>query len=248
MNPCVSVVMTTYNRAKILPRAVSSVLNQDYNNIELIIVNDKSDDDTLDVIKKLQKQDDRINFINRQISAAEEQKNGQYAVEPANDGLKIAKGKYISHLDDDDLFCKGKIRVGVDFLENNSLIGLVYGDFILCDIDSNRKEIIGATNRKDVDYDYLLKYGNYFGNMEVMYRRAIYEDIGKWSFDISGGRDKRMGRIGADYNYWLKIAKKYSIKYLPFIMGVTIDREHPDYWNPNIEAEDLSMRIKSCMN
>src|SRR6056297_2055943 len=94
IEPLVSVNLTTYNRAHLLHRAIKSVLNQAYKNLEIIIVDDGSDDNTYEVLENLGKNDNRINYIkhakNRGNAAAR------------NTALKNSSGEYIAFMDDDD--------------------------------------------------------------------------------------------------------------------------------------------------
>lgn len=98
--PFFSIVIPTYNRREKLLKAVKSVLNQSYKEFELIIIDDGSGDETSEAIKKID--DTRIKFI------VHEQSKGANAAR--NIGINLARGKYISFLDSDDLFLKHKLR------------------------------------------------------------------------------------------------------------------------------------------
>ena len=106
--PLVSVIMTTYNRAAMLPRAIESILNQTMSDLEFIVVDDGSTDDTMSVLAKYQRQDSRIVLLqqsNSGLSAAR------------NLGIQRACGKYITLLDDDDYCRPDRVKVQTDFLE-----------------------------------------------------------------------------------------------------------------------------------
>ncbi|MCL5408450.1 MAG: glycosyltransferase [Candidatus Omnitrophica bacterium] len=107
--PLVSIIIPTYNRADLLPRAINSCLNQTYKNLEIIIIDDGSTDNTEQVVKIFK--DERIVYI----------KNERNKGIPAtrNVGLKIAKGKFIGFLDHDDEFLPEKIEKQVNSLINN---------------------------------------------------------------------------------------------------------------------------------
>lgn len=96
MDDLVSIVMPVYNTSQYLEKSILSVINQTYRNIELIIVDDKSTDNSVDIIKKYAKLDNRIVPIYRK------QNEGLSA--SRNSGIKIARGKYITFMDSDDLF------------------------------------------------------------------------------------------------------------------------------------------------
>ncbi len=114
MNKLVSVVIPTYKRSSMLIRTIESVLNQSYDNIEIIVVDDNNDDNyRKDTENKL------IKYIsNPKIKYIKHERN-LGGCEARNTGLKEAKGEYICFLDDDDIIYKDKIEKQVEFLENN---------------------------------------------------------------------------------------------------------------------------------
>jgi len=117
MKPTVSIVIPAYNASKYIGECIESILNQTLQDFELIIVNDCSTDDTLDTIKKYT--DKRIIIINN---------NTNYGVAKSlNDGIKIAKGKYIAIMDSDDVMIPERLQITYDYLENNKKVFLVGG-------------------------------------------------------------------------------------------------------------------------
>ena len=101
----ISVIIPTYNRAKLLPRAVESVLNQTYQDIELIIVDDGSTDDTMEWVRGIK--DDRVRYA---------QLNHQGACAARNHGISIARGEYIAFQDSDDIWFMDKLEKQLAFL------------------------------------------------------------------------------------------------------------------------------------
>lgn len=93
-NPKITVIMSVYNEEKYLNKAVDSILNQSLEDIEVILINDKSTDSSLDILKDYASKDDRITLINNE-------KNLGLGTS-RNNALKIAKGEYISFVDGDD--------------------------------------------------------------------------------------------------------------------------------------------------
>ncbi|MCM8756456.1 MAG: glycosyltransferase family 2 protein, partial [Candidatus Omnitrophica bacterium] len=115
-SPLVSVVIPTYNRAYSLKRAIESVINQTYKNLEIIIIDDGSSDNTEEIVSDFK--DPRIQYIhhlqNRGISSAR------------NTGIKNSKGDLIAFLDSDDEYFPQKIEKNVEvFLNCSARIGLV---------------------------------------------------------------------------------------------------------------------------
>ena len=116
-NPKVSAIITTYNRAALLPRAIRSVLAQTYEDFELIIVDDCSTDDTPDVMRTLV--DSRIRVVRHADNM------GQSAA--INTGIRLARGEYIAFLDDDDEWVETKLSRQVRALDaSDPRVGLVY--------------------------------------------------------------------------------------------------------------------------
>lgn len=117
--PLVSIITPTFNRAHILPRAVKSVLQQTHDNFELIIIDDRSGDNTREVVEALMQADKRISFIQLE--------NNKGASAARNAGLSAAKGDYITFIDSDDEYDIRKIeRQLAKFLETtDDKLGIV---------------------------------------------------------------------------------------------------------------------------
>jgi len=111
-NPLVSVIITTYNRVKLLEETLDSVRNQTYSNIEIIVVSDASNDGTDLFIQKIS--DLRMKYFKL------EHNSGLPAVS-RNHGLKYANGEYIAFCDDDDIWIKTKIEKQLKKIENHDI-------------------------------------------------------------------------------------------------------------------------------
>lgn len=109
--PTVTIVMSTYNRAPIVPAAIESVLGQTYKDFEFIIINDGSPDETADVLKTYAKLDPRI------IVLTNTQNLGLIA--SLNKGLAAARGKYVARIDDDDQMLPERIEKQVDYMQTH---------------------------------------------------------------------------------------------------------------------------------
>lgn len=112
----VSVIIPTYNRSTLLVKAIKSLQSQSYKNIEIIVVDDCSIDDTSKVVKKFN--DERIIYVRHDIN-----KGGS---EARNTGIKMATGKYIAFLDSDDQWLPEKIEKQLLIFQQNTETGLVY--------------------------------------------------------------------------------------------------------------------------
>jgi len=105
----VSVIIPTYNDADVLSRAIESVLNQTYKNLELIVVNDASEDNTEEVVESYKKNDSRVKYFEH-----EENKGGSGA---RNTGIKNSSGEFIAFLDSDDEWLPKKLERQISLLK-----------------------------------------------------------------------------------------------------------------------------------
>jgi len=127
--PLVSVVMTAFKATELIEVAVNSILKQSYRNIELIIIDDASPDNTYDLIKRMAQKDPRIKPTRL------EQNGGTYVAK--NHGLQLALGKYVAFHDSDDWCHRDKIKIQVEQLESSTgLIGCTT-EYIRVDENSN---------------------------------------------------------------------------------------------------------------
>ena len=126
--PEVSVVIPTYNRSHLLQLTLQSVEEQTFKDLEIIVVDDGSKDNSREVIRQLQKHDNRIVYIyqvNQGASAAR------------NTGIRNSHGKYIAFLDSDDLWKPAKIEKQLIAFNANKDVDVVYVNYINVDINGN---------------------------------------------------------------------------------------------------------------
>jgi len=193
MKPIVSVIITTFERPRYLAEAIESVLSQDFIDLELIIVNDASaDKKTEEIILFYKDQDQRIKYIKNE--------RNLNSVRSLNIGLKLASGKYIAILDDDDTWLyKGKLKEQVNFLEQNTEYVLIGTNIIA--INSETGLEISRSNYT-LDDDRIRKtilLNNPFAHSSVLYRKETALSV--------GGYDEELKR-GKDYDLWLKLGTK----------------------------------------
>lgn len=114
----VSVNLTTYNRAHLLPRALDSILNQSYQDMEIIVVDDCSEDNTAEVVKNYIKKDARIKYFCHEVNSGN--------AKARNTALEKCKGAYVAFMDDDDEWIDNrKIEKQVNILNSNHNVGVV---------------------------------------------------------------------------------------------------------------------------
>ena len=157
MNDLVSVIMPSYNTAKYIAASIDSVLAQTYKNLELIIVDDCSTDDTEAVIAGFS--DERIRFYKNE-------KNSGAAIS-RNRALREAKGKWIAFLDSDDLWTPDKLEKQIGFMEKNGY-HMSYADYRIC--QSGVWENVKRTAPNRMTLRKLYNYC-YFSTITVIYDR-----------------------------------------------------------------------------
>jgi len=120
----VSVIITTYNGEKFIARTLKSVLDQTYKNLEIIVVDDDSTDNTPKIVKKIQKEAEKKGIKLKLIRL---RKNSGGPAIPRNIGIKNAKGEFIAILDHDDIYYPENIAKKVEILESHPEINIVTG-------------------------------------------------------------------------------------------------------------------------
>lgn len=182
----VSIITPTYNCGKFIGRTIESVLAQTYNNWEMIIVDDRSTDDTKSIVEKYAVRDDRIKYC------LLEQNSG--AAVARTTAMKMAAGAYMAFLDSDDIWLPEKLEKQLDFMEKT---GYAFTCTAYEQIDEDDK-LIGKTIKTVVKTDYnRLLLDCPVGNSTVMYN---VEKMGK--FEVPNIRKRN------DDALWLAMLKK----------------------------------------
>lgn len=195
--PAVSVVLPTFNRSHLIGNAIKSILDQTYQDFEIIIVDDASTDNTKDVV--LSFSDERIRYMrlntNMGVSAA------------INKGINSAKGTFIGLIADDDTWTSSKLERQVStFNKGNPKLGLVYCGAIKRDSSGNIYKIHPIA-RGDI-YNRLLKRDYTCGSGTWLVRRACFFDERVGLFDESL-------HAREDYEMAVRISKYYHVDFVP---------------------------------
>lgn len=187
--PLISIITPSYNQSDYLEMSMLSVLNQDYPNLEYIVVDGNSTDGSQEIIKK---------YADRFAWWVSEKDNGQ--ADAFNKGLSHANGKYIGWLNSDDLYLEHAITEAVEILEMNPDIAFVFGDVQSINQDGEITNIMKYGNWDILD---LMKF-KIIGQPAVFMRKDLLVSI--------GGLDPTFHFL-LDHQLWLKLASKASIKY-----------------------------------
>ena len=164
--PTVSVIIPTYNRAHLIGRAIQSVLNQTYQDFEIIVVDDASKDNTEEVVKSFR--DERIIYLRHE--------NNRGAQTARNTGIKAAKGGWIAFLDSDDEWLPQRLEVELS-LAHKTGVSVVYSECYIKRSNDSELKIFGIRHKSGDIYRDLLKYpGPMFQGLLV--KRECLERIG----------------------------------------------------------------------
>jgi glycosyltransferase involved in cell wall biosynthesis len=188
--PRVSVVMPSLNQAEFIRCSIDSVLNQDYAPIELIVIDGRSSDGTVDILKEY---DDRLRWVS-------ESDAGQ--TEAINKGFCMATGEVIGWLNADDLYLPGAVRTAVDFLIGRQSADLVYGDADHIDRDGR---IIAPYPTEPFSLS-RLQETCFICQPAVFLRRRVFDRVGLLDEYFSSAMD---------YEYWVRIARRGEVAYCP---------------------------------
>ena len=187
--PKVSVIIPTYNREKFIERSIRSVLDQTYQDFEIIIVDDGSTDNTRKVLGPYTGKLKYIYQENEGSSAAR------------NRGIKESIGGYIAFLDSDDIWMPEKLALQVDILDKNKNIGIVYSKMFMF---NEKGERIGTKPERATGRNFteLIEIAGDIPTSSVLTRREC--------FDKAGLFDKDLPTI-QDFDMWLRISEYYDI-------------------------------------
>jgi len=183
-----------------LGETIDSILNQTFKDFELIVVDNYSTDNTEEVVRSYN--DKRIRYFKNK-------NNGLLAVN-RNFAIKKSKGDYIAVCDDDDLWMPGKLEKQLAEFEKDKEIGLVCTNGFSFD-ESGERGGLGKSRNEYFSFEKLL-IDNTIACCSVMIKRNILDDVG-W-FDESQDIT-----TGEDYELWLRIAKKYKIRYISTLLA-----------------------------
>ena len=192
--PVISVVIPTYNRAHLIKRAIDSVLSQTYQDFELIIVDDGSNDNTEDIVKNIN--DDRIRYIrhnkNKGSSAAR------------NTGIENSKGEYIAFLDSDDVWLEKKLEKQMKvFSASGPEIGVIHCGIQYIDYETQKplKQWIIKDNINEKVFN---TFGAAPGTPTMLIRKSVLMDVGFFDESIPAHEETDLSiRLAQKYKYKL---------------------------------------------
>jgi glycosyltransferase involved in cell wall biosynthesis len=200
--PLVSVVIPAYNASRYVEDALKSVLGQNYPSLQVIVVNDGSTDNTLEVLSRFK---DRIQIID---------KVNEGSATARNAAFRVARGKYIAFLDSDDFWLPGKLETQIRYMEAAPSVGVTYGLF---DKRTESKDEKIDMEKTFADFEYLTASHD----AELIpdwsgwiYRKMLFESLPHTITVVMradlvanvGYFDEGLRR-GQDYDYWIRLSR-----------------------------------------
>ena len=220
--PKVSVVLPVYNGSEYLAQSIESVLNQTFQDFELIIVDDCSTDDSGLIAQKYAKADARITYIKNQTNLK--------LPNALNKGFACAQGVYLTWTSCDNVYLPNAFQRLLDILESEPDVALVYSSMEIIDAEGKLISFVQAGDPKD------LIFRNVVGAC-FMYRKTIADQAG--AYDPSA-------LLCEDYEYWLRIARIGELKEIPEVLYQY--RIHGNSLSANRLGEIISRGIRVQKN
>jgi hypothetical protein len=197
----VTVVVSCFNYGRFLPQAVESALTQEGVDVDVIIVDDASTDDSLEIARALQRADERVTVLAHP--------HNQGVVETFNDGAQRAKGEFVVRLDADDILVPGSLDRSIQVGRAYPSVGLIYGHPLHFDgttLPSPRSNVTGWTIWPGLEWltDRCRSGTNVITSPEVVMRRSVLSEVGP----------QAPLRHTHDMEYWLRFAAFADVAYV----------------------------------
>lgn len=196
MNELVSVIVPVYNRAHLVTETIQSILSQTYEFVEIILINDGSTDGSLPLLRDYEARfPDKILIIDQP---------NQGQIVARNNGIKMAKGRYIAFLDSDDVWVKNKLERQLPLFESG--VGLVFSGTEVIDEAGNTIRVEYADNDLSGNiFPQLLVQNRMTGGTVVVTAEAL-TNVGVFCTDF---------KAAENWDLWLRICKIYSSRVVP---------------------------------
>ena len=207
--PLVTIGAANFNNSRYVIESLESIKKQTYPNIELIVVDDASKDDSPELIEQwLKTYEKPYRYIRHETNGG--------VCKTCNDLITNANGKYISLIGTDDLYVPEKISKQVAVLENDPSAAMVYTDTYLIDENGRRKLGTLMTALLKCPFEFApsgdilneLQQMNFVHGLSMLIRKSVYEEIGGYDEDLPF----------EDYDMNLRIAKRYKVRFMEDIL------------------------------
>ena len=204
--PFFSVIIPTYNRSKSIKSAINSILNQSFQDFEVVVVDDGSTDNTRDVVSLLMENDNRIRYFYKE--------NEERSI-ARNYGISNARGKYVNFLDSDDMAYPQHLELGYLLLRKNNFPEVGHMGFELIDPSGNKLVV-----RNEFDHTFKIKliHDNILHGNAILIRQDVVRVI---NFIPSP-----YAILAEDWYLWLRLASRYVFHFDNSVTVAIIQHEH----------------------
>lgn len=192
----VSIIVTNYNYGKYLPEAIESALSQTYQNKEILVVDDGSTDNSVEIIRKYP-----VKLITKS--------NGGTA-SARNAGIKHASGQILAFLDADDVYYPEKVMASVVKIAEFPNIGLVYSDYDILDQMTGQK-----IREYKPPFDFKKLVQSCIVSTNPVVQKAVFDAVGEYNCQIRGMED---------YEFYLRATARFTAVHIPY--SLFMYREH----------------------
>ena len=225
--PVISVVMSVYNGQKYLRESIDSILEQTYKNFEFIIINDGSEDNSLDMLLEYQARDPRITIVNQ---------NNVGLTRSLNKGVKLAASEYIARQDADDISLPTRLEKQLNYMVNHpevAVIGCLGDVFNINGVLRTSRD--PRYSRKGIKRHLASK--NLFMHGSAMMRKSCLAKVGFY---------REFFRHSQDYDLWLRLSQYFDIDILPehlYQYRVTPEAISVSQWPIQKQYADIARKL-----
>ncbi len=198
--PTVSVITPSYNGGRYISETIRSVLEQDWPDLEYVVMDGGSTDQTQEVLRDFeQRSAGRVRWICQP---------DQGQADAINKGFALSQGEVLAWLNSDDTYAPGAVRAAAQYLADHPDVALVYGDANFIDARGN---LIGpCVHVEPFDRKRLVRYSDFIVQPSAFFRRSAFEAV--------GGLDSSLNWM-LDWDLWLRLAERFRVAYLPHVLA-----------------------------
>lgn len=230
--PLISVVMPLFNTAQFLPAALESVLNQTYQNLQVIVVDDCSTDGSAEILASYD--DPRLEIFRME--------ENSHVCAARNEGFRHVRGDYVATIDSDDVWLPEKLEMQLSWMEIHPDCGVCFTWSDMIDENgalANHEnawfyEMFRQPNRTQREWLlHLLEHGNCLNNSSPLMRRAVLDQVGGYNLTLVQLQD---------FEYWIRVVSKFPISVLPAkLVQYRRVREN----NRSVSANNVTNKLRS---
>jgi glycosyltransferase involved in cell wall biosynthesis len=224
-NPLISVLMTVYNGERYLEESVGSVLRQDMEDFELVVVDDGSTDRTSVILEKLAMQDQRLRLRHQ---------SNRGIPKSSNEGLAMCRGQYIARLDSDDVAKPDRLRRQLEYLQQHDVVG-AGSSFDLIDARGRFLTVL-----KPPEEDAEIQRLTLAGHGAICHPTSM---IRRDALDKIGGYDEHFD-LATDLDLWLRLGEVGKLANIP--LSLTQYRVHPDSVSEQRGQQQRAFARQAC--